>query len=234
MLFRSQPALYPRADSPRTQGEARRIPEGRYDQEDGVRWSRDTAHDVDTPFYGYETVDLVINHGDTAQGHYRRWLEREHPEVAKLTGIAEAIPAPEFELVRSEQAWRSRVPESLSTTAWIGDRTIAHIERFARAGENFFLQCSFPDPHHPFTPPGRFWDMHSPDEIELPASYRAKTTGPVPHLDWLHAQRDAGKAVKHTPAMFAATEREVREAIALNYGSIAQIDQTIEIGRAHV
>src|SRR5690606_9037592 len=37
------------------------------------------------------------------------------------------------------------------------------------------------------------------------------------------------KAVKHTPALFACSEREAREAIALNYGSITHIDA--EIGR---
>jgi arylsulfatase len=43
----------------------------------------------------------------------------------------------------------------------------------------------------------------------------------------MHAQRDAGCAVKSSPAMFAANEREVREALALNYGSISHIDETI-------
>ena len=46
----------------------------------------------------------------------------------------------------------------------------------------FFLKVSFPDPHHPFTPPGRYWDMYDPDEIELPESF---ATGVTPLLDYL-------------------------------------------------
>src|SRR5690606_23746976 len=72
----------------------------------------------------------------------------------------------------------------------------------------------------------RFWGMYQPDEIDLPESFHASTK-PPPHVAWLRAQRDAARAVKHTPAAFACDEREAREAIALNYGSIAHIDESI-------
>jgi arylsulfatase A-like enzyme len=39
--------------------------------------------------------------------------------------------------------------------------------------------------------------------------------------------RDSGRAVKHTQALFACSEREAREAITLNYGSIKCIDDAI-------
>jgi len=87
--------------------------------------------------------------------------------------------------------------------------------------------CSFPDPHHPFTPAGKYWDMYSPDEVTLPRSFHARGNGPPPHVARLRAERDAGKAVKHTPAPFACTEREAREALALNYGSISAIDDAV-------
>ncbi len=221
------PAVWPRPGDPKTAGEARRPEHGRFDQEWGPAWKSDPAFEMSLPFYGFEQVRLVIDHGDTAGGHYRRWLEREHPEVAALTGPAHAIPAPDYQLTRFRQAWRSRVPEELSTTSYIGNQTCAMLQEYAGSGEPFFIQCSFPDPHHPFTPPGRFWDMYHPEDMELPRSFHSETSGPAPHLTWMHAQREAGKAVKHTPAMFAATERETREALALNYGSIAHIDDTV-------
>lgn len=227
-------ASWPRPGDPRTEGEARRPESGRFDQEWGPAWRDDPDHDMELPFYGFEDVRLVIDHGDTAGGHYRRWLEREHPEVAAVTGPEHAIPAPEYKLTEFGQAWRSRVPEELSTTSYIGDNACRLLDRYAKDGEPFFIQCSFPDPHHPFTPPGRFWDMFRPEDMTLPESFHAHGSGPMPHLAWMHAQRDAGKAVKHTPAMFAATEREVREALALNYGSIAHIDETIGKVLAHL
>jgi hypothetical protein len=33
----------------------------------------------------------------------------------------------------------------------------------------FFLMASFPDPHHPFTPPG--WDVYRPEQMPKPAAF---------------------------------------------------------------
>jgi arylsulfatase len=224
-----KPAAWPRPVDPRTEGEARRPEAGRFDQEWGPAWRDDPSFAMALPYYGFEHMDLVIDHGDVAGGNYRRWLEANHPDVAALTGPAHAIPTPDFELSRCGQAWRTRVPEELSTTSYVGMQTCRELDRFAASGKPFFLQCSFPDPHHPFTPPGRFWDLHSPDDIELPASHAhpGGETGPTPHLDWLRRERAEGRAIRQSPSVFAATEREVREAIALNYGSIAHIDEAI-------
>jgi arylsulfatase len=220
-------AQYPVGADAQCDGEARHPGPGRYDQECGPLWEADPRRGLDLPFYGFEDVGLVINHGDTAGGHYRRWLRERAPDLADRVGPAHALPAPDFELAASEQAWRTQVPEALSTTAYVASEACDRLQAYAEGGQPFFLQCSFPDPHHPFTPPGRFWDMYRPQDMALPESYGARHTGPLPHLDWLHTQREQGRAVKHTPAMFAATEREVREALALNYGSITHLDGAV-------
>ncbi len=206
--------------------EARPAWPGRYDQEDLPRWKADAAYDVDLPFYGFGHVELTIEHGDDLEGHYRRWLRDTHPEVDRLVGPEQAIPTPEYELSRCRQAWRTRVPEECYPTAWIAQRTIAYLEECARGGRGFFIECSFPDPHHPFTPPGKYWGLCDPKDVALPRSFHSQAPLPPP-VAWFHAERDAGRAMKHTPAPFACTEREAREAIALNYGSIANIDAQI-------
>jgi len=172
-------------------------------------------------------VRLVINHGDTAGGHYKRWLQQEQPAWAGRTGPEQALPADDFELVRIKQAWRSSLPEELSTSSYIGLETCRRLKEFAARRQPFFLQCSFPDPHHPFTPPGRYWDMYHPEDMQLPPSFRNEPGPNMPHLRWLLGERDTGRAIKHTPACFAATEREVREALALNYGCISHLDAVI-------
>ncbi len=219
-----KPPLWPRPEE-RLARQAWPPEPGHYDDEWAPRWRDDPTADVRVPFYGFEHVDLVIDHGDTAGGHYRRWLEREHPDVAAVTGPDHALPS-DYALTQCQQAWRTRVPEALSTTRWIADRTIDRLRHWARGDQPFFVQCSFPDPHHPFNPPGKYWDMYDPAGVSLPASFTANDQ-PPPHVRWLHEQRDAGKAVKHTPALFACTEQEAREAIALNYGSITHIDDAI-------
>jgi hypothetical protein len=52
-----------------------------------------------------------------------------------------------------EQAWRTRLPEELYPTRYVGERAVALLREFASEPRPFFLKCSFPDPHHPFTPP---------------------------------------------------------------------------------
>lgn len=56
-------------------------------------------------------------------------------------------------------------------TGYIAERSVAWLEAQAGSGQPFFLQCSFPDPHHPFTPPGKYWDLYDPSDITLPHSF---------------------------------------------------------------
>ncbi|MGH7091291.1 MAG: sulfatase-like hydrolase/transferase, partial [Stellaceae bacterium] len=64
-------------------------------------------------------------------------------------------------------------------------------------------------------------------DVILPRSFAAGANRPPPHVAALLAERDAGRARKNTPQLFACNEREAREAIALNYGSISGIDDAI-------
>lgn len=221
------PATWPTDPAGRLDGEARTPERGRYDQEWGPLWASNPEQDLDLPFYGFDAVDLTINHGDDLQGHYRRWLRAHHPGAENLLGPANAAPAPSFELTRCRQAWRTQIPPELHPNAYCTDRTIARLEDYASSGEPFFLMCSFADPHHPYTPPGRYWDMYRPEAIELPHSFHDPGKGLPPTVRWLWAERDAGRAVKHTPQLFACSEREAREAIALNYGLISFIDDCV-------
>lgn len=203
--------------------EARARAEGDYLQEDLPRWRSDEDFDVQLPFYGFRQVDLAIGHADEVDGHYGRWLRSKAPELdARRQGPSDRR-APGLELV---QSWDTELPEELYPTTWVAERTIARIEEFAAdPAQPFFLYCSFPDPHHPFTPPGRYRDMYRPEDMPLPASW--DQAEPPAHVKWLHAQRDAGRAVKHTPALYACTEREAREATALTYGMVTMVDDAI-------
>jgi arylsulfatase A-like enzyme len=221
------PPGYPREGQPRRKHEARREGPGRHGQEIWKRWEDDPDCDIETPFYGFDTVDLVIHHADTAYGHWRRWLRAQTREADRLIGPENAPASPGLELAKCRQAWRTRVPEELYPTAWIADRSIARLREMAKGPKPWFLHCSFPDPHHPFTPPGRYFDMAKPEDVPAPRSFHARHEGLAPHLRWLYEMRDTGRALKHTQALFACSEREAREAIALNYGSIACIDDAI-------
>lgn len=220
------PPLFPPGREPLLRNAHQQF-EGDYEQESVLRWGQDSEFRLQAPYYGFDHSDLVIEHGATGGGDYGRWLQKEHPKLAALAGKEHALPEPGYELVKIGQAWRPALPEALHPTAWIADRTIARLTQAKQQNQSFFTYCSFPDPHHPYTPPGRFWDMYRPEDVVLPESFFSDT--PPPHLAWLREQRDTGKAVKHGVSCFAASEREVREAIALNYGAIAFIDE--QVGR---
>ena len=58
----------------------------------------------------------------------------------------------------------------------------------------FFLTLSFPDPHHPFTPPGRYWDMYSPDDMPAEWAYADGAWPVPPHVQAVFDERAAGRA----------------------------------------
>lgn len=207
--------------------EALRPYPGRYGQEVWKRWEDDPASELDLPYYGFEQVVLTIGHADQQHGHWRRWLRRQLPDADSLIGPGNAIPTPGLQLGLLGQAWRTRVPEELHPTRFIAEQSCAVLAELALRDAPFFLQCSFPDPHHPFTPPGRYWDMFRPDEVSLPSTFGAELVDPPPPLQYLRAQRSTNPAFRPAYGSFACTEQEAREAIALNHGNLANIDDGI-------
>lgn len=199
--------------------------DGRYDQELAPNWA-DPSHELDLPYYGFQHVELCVNHGDKVVGHYSRWLAERRPDWKSLRGPDNQLPGNEYV---APQAWRTAVPAELYPTAYIAERSEAYLrEQAAKGGETpFFLQCAFPDPHHPFTPPGRYWDMYDPDDIELPRSFdlpEGKLPVPLAHI---LRERKEGKANRNGQRVIAVTEREAKEATALTYGMISMIDDAV-------
>ena len=125
----------------------------------------------------------------------------------------------------SPQVWRTRVPEELYPTRYISMRTAEYLERRAREPERSFLAfCSYPDPHHPFTPPGRYFEMYAPDEIPLPESFHDPHERSMEH----YRRRLAHPGRQITPmAPFAPTEEQFREMAAAEYGMISMIDDGV-------
>jgi len=197
--------------------------EGRYDQELPENWSKGEDF-LDLPFYGFDYVKLVTRHGDRCGGHYEHWLRREHPEALALRGPDKGLP---HDYV-CPQAWRTAVPEELYPTTYIANESARYIREHAAAGAGkpFFLKVSFPDPHHPFTAPGKYWDMYRPEDMRLPESFHGGGSVP-PHVAWARAERDAGTDKRGGPSTFAVNERETLEAMALTCGSIAMIDDAV-------
>ena len=197
-----------------------------YGQESVMRWA-DPAHRLRLPYYGFEHAQLCLEHGDQVGGDYERWLRAQGADPARLCGRGNALPA---EVPAVLDAWRTRLPEELHPTRYVALRTIEWLRAHqagAQREQPFFVHCSFPDPHHPFNPPGRYWDLFDPADVALPAHCGAATPADVPLKRALHAEQAAGQRPMGTSRAIAVTPAEARVAIALNHGAIAFIDEAV-------
>ncbi len=199
--------------------------DGPYDQEHPKRWEAGRDFTMQLPFYGFEHVDLCTLHGDQVGGHYYVWLKSRRAD-------ADALRDPKNQLPHDyvcPQAVRTPIPEELYPTAYIADKSCEWLGRYAAGDRDkpFFLMTSFPDPHHPFTPPGRYWSMYDPRDMALPSSFRPGNRPLARPVAWALAQRQRGEADTAGQAAFAVDGREAREAMALSCGMIAMIDDAI-------
>jgi len=192
-----------------------------YDLEVKSRWDTPLADRTGNDFYGFEHVEVAAGHADEAAGDYLLWARTQHKEFDQLVGPDNALP---HNRATAPQAWRTAVPEELYSTNWIAGRSEQWLSQQVNNDEPFFLQMSFPDPHHPFTPPGRYWDMYNPDDIELPASFEKGTLPPV--IAMQEAMK-SGTDARDNQNPFAVSADEARTITALTYGMITMIDDAI-------
>ena len=193
-----------------------------YGQEHPERYKGEELYKFKLPYYGYNHVDMVTGHGDQCDGHYTQWLRAKSQDADAWRDPRNQLPHDYI----CPQAVRTPIPEHLYPTAFIRDRAIDFIDSVRNDDAPFFSFVSFPDPHHPFTPPGKYWDMYDPADFSVPLPYEAHRN-PTPPMKWLHERWKANKRVDQTPEAFMANEREIREAMALSCGMITMLDDAI-------
>ena len=192
-----------------------------YDLEVVPKWEKPLSERLDGDFYGFEHVEIAADHADRASGDYLLWAREQRADFDNLVGPENALPDSR---INAPQAWRTAVPEELYSTNWIADRSEDWLAERAQEDAPFFLQMSFPDPHHPFTPPGKYWDMYDPDDITLPESFGK---GNLPPIRAMKEAMEKGTDARDNQSPFAVTESEAKDIIALTYGMITMIDDAI-------
>ena len=204
--------------------EAWRDDGGDYDQELPERWQSNEPYRVKTPYYGFDHANVVTMHSDHVGGSYYQWLKARRPDADALRDRANQLPHD----YTCPQAYRTPIPEELYPTAYIRDRAVDYLEQAAGDDQPFFAFVSFPDPHHPFTPPGRYWDIYRPEQFDDDLPYEAHHNPPPP-LRWAREEFVKGTRRSGGHAAFYSTEQEVREVKALTAGMIAMIDDAIGV-----
>lgn len=216
----------PRGDAFAEARRPERQADGAYDQERPWTWENDPDFQMTTPFYGFEDVSLTTMHSDEVGGAYIAWMQSRGGDPATMVGPDNSLP---HDYV-APQGWRTAVPEELYPTTYVAEETVNWLDAYAASDTDrpFFLTASFPDPHHPFTPPGKYWDMYDPADFDLPESFHQTSNHAPPTLQWMWENRAPGKSKRDRGQVaYAVTEREARESMALTCGMIALIDGAV-------
>ena len=193
-----------------------------YSQEQPAYWETPGAH-IATPFYGYDHVEIVTGHGDAVGGDYQAWLHAKNPAAVNLLGPKNSLPH-DYSV---PQAYRTQIPEELYSTNYLGERAQEYLKARKSDDAPFFLTVSFPDPHHPFNPPGKYWDMYKPEQFPVPEAFRRNDWTPPQHVQDTIEERASGKAQLNGMRTIGVSAREAQEAQALTCGMIACVDDAI-------
>lgn len=186
-------------------------------------WTQENPK-VPTPFYGFDHVDSVLRHGTMNGGDYLMWLKREAPEIVPLRGRGNQLPHD----YSCPQAIRTPIPEEFYSTSYIARRACEWLESREGNPKPFFLMVSWPDPHHPFNPPGKYWDMYKPEDMAVPPAYLSNDWQPPDYVAFAERDRARDKTLgQHSGAAIAVSRQEALEARALTCGMIAMIDDAV-------
>jgi arylsulfatase A-like enzyme len=182
-------------------------------------WRPKMKENFPKPYYGLKDVELIVGHGEICSGHYFDWLEERAPhyiDEIKAKGWSHVF----------KPYYNTNMPEELYPTSFITERAIKFLEDYSQGNYGnhpFFLFCSYPDPHHPVTPPGRYQKMYKPEDIKLPANFD--------DIHNLKNHKFLGTLLNHPffrgMILRITTEDEVRNFTASTYGDISMIDDSV-------
>ncbi|MEM9562578.1 MAG: sulfatase-like hydrolase/transferase [Actinomycetota bacterium] len=170
-------------------------------------------------FYGFDEVQLALGHGASVAGHHLHWAIDRGIDPATIEGATLVDGPAEYRSARWAQILKPAYGAEHHSTEFVTDRTIDFIER--HDGERPWLAyASFPDPHHPFAPPGDWFDRHRQTDMVLPPTFHDDLDGAPGFLTAIAGR--PGEPAIVTP--WRPTEEQFRELLAAQYGAIEMID----------
>ena len=187
-------------------------------------------NDEQTPWYGFDHVELARNHADEAHvgQHYAIWLEEQG-----LHNWRDYFSDPQTGQPKRHGAWD--LPADLHYTTWTASRTIAQIEQNAQAEKPFFGWASFHDPHPPYLVPQPWASMYNPDDME-PGTLLENEMELLPEHFRLTQQQNPDYSAyqesefeNHGFHSHLTDAKEGKRNMALYYGMISFMDE--QIGR---
>ena len=199
-------------------------------------WDKPDAANWNGPYYGYQTIDLLLGESDTAQiaGHYAHWLRENYPEYVDHLKPKMADQEPPADL---DEIWRSAMPTECHYNTWITDRAVDYLAKQDAKQSPFCLFVSFPDPHHPFDPPGDYADRYNPADMPLPdvtaqdlksrPPYAADLFPKGQGFRKLYWQADEGAEAGSSITTDEISDESLQRAIAYTHAQVEMIDEGV-------
>ncbi len=177
-------------------------------------------------FYGFQKAELAIDHGARVSGHHLQWALNKGGRLEDLL-VDYAADAPGAH--RSDNWWQIYQPpyaETLHSTAFVAERTQDFIQHASANQAPWLAFCSFPDPHHPLTPPGDWFFRHRPEDMPLPATRNDSLEDAPEHLRLAAKLHPRDQRDWVTPCGFG-DDALLGQALAATYGMVEMIDDRI-------
>lgn len=171
------------------------------------------------PYYGFKEVQLASGHGDACYanfGHYGRWVNENFKELAQR--------ASEYGKGKTKQFGRSAIPLEAHHSTWIANQSIEYIKK--NKDKPFCLYVSFPDPHHPFVTPEKYYNMFEGADFPAPHFKEGENDRKPFHYKRAMTEKQHPKdGGAHRPLEF--TEKDWQVVRTATYGAISLIDHSV-------
>lgn len=194
--------------------------------EDPERYLDDEPEFPDS-FYGFGNVELAIDHGARVSGHHLRWaLDRGGRFEDLYTPLTAESPFRR----RSDIWWQIYEPPydpKFHSSSFVADRTVAFIEDSVSQGKPWLAWASFPDPHHPMSPPGEWFSRYRPEDMVVPATVDDPLESAPEYVRAISQLHPRDQRHWVAPCGVAGDHDMLREAIAATYGMIELIDDRV-------
>lgn len=186
----------------------------------------DATPEMPEDFYGFSHVQLAIDHGARVSGHHLQWALARGGRLEDLLVDYDASAPGSHQSENWWQVYQPPYDPALHSTSFVVDRTQDFIRTSHAAGKPWLAWCSFPDPHHPMTPPGEWFHRHSPQDMVLPESRHDPLTDAPAHLQHFRHIHPREQRNWVAPCGYG-DDALLREAIAATYGMVEMIDDGI-------
>jgi arylsulfatase A-like enzyme len=172
-------------------------------------------------YYGFTDVTLAVGHGDHVSGDYPAWASSRGLVSEVMSGPENAA----FNYLGWEQVYASSVPAELHPTTFVAETAVEKIHQLNKQAQDFLLFVSFPDPHHPFSPPAEYFHRYDPADMVVPESFHDQHFESPDYIQRI--VRKKGTPSPDPTMTWAPTEEQFRAALAAEMGSIEFIDDSV-------